>query len=76
MNMEVEFDERVLAKNGWGYRLNDYLDVFTKYGVFDSLKVAYYQGGDAFFQLSQSKDSTDSELYNRLTDIIIRRQKH
>lgn len=75
MNMEIEFDERVLAKNGWGYRLNDYLDVFTKYGVFDSLKVAYYQGGDAFFQLSQSKNSIDSELYNKLTDIIIRRQK-
>lgn len=75
MNMEIEFDERVLAKNGWGYRLNDYLDVFTKYGVFDSLKVAYYQGGDAFFQLSQSKNPIDSELYNKLTDIIIRRQE-
>lgn len=76
MNMEVEFDERALSRNGWGYRLNDYLDVFTKYGVFDSLKVAYYQGGDALFQLSQSKDPADYELYHRLTDIIIRRQSH
>lgn len=75
MNMEIEFDEKALAKNGWGYRLHDYLDVFTQYGVFDSLEVAYYQGGDAFFQLSQSKESSDIALYNRLTDIIIKRQK-
>ncbi len=75
MNMEVEFDEKALAKNGWGYRLYDYLDVFSQYEVFDSLNVAYYQGGDAFFQLSQSKDSSDIELYNKLTDIIIKRQE-
>ncbi|WP_294082259.1 DUF4855 domain-containing protein [Proteiniphilum sp. UBA5384] len=74
MHMEIEFDERVLASSGWGYRLSDYLDVFTKYGVFDTLKVAYYQGGDAFYQLSQSKDPEDQQLYNRLTDIIIKRQ--
>lgn len=76
MNMEVEFDERVLKNSKeWGYRLNDYLDVFEKNGVFDSLKVAYYQGGDAFYQLSQSKDSADIRLYNRLTDILIKRQE-
>ncbi len=76
MNMEVEFDEKVLKNSkGWGYRLTDYLDVFEKNGVFDSLKVAYYQGGDAFYQLSQSKDSTDIRLYNRLTDILIKRQE-
>lgn len=76
MNMEVEFDERVLKNSkDWGQRLNDYLDVFEKNGVFDSLKVAYYQGGDAFYRLSQSKYSEDVQLYNRLIDIIISRQK-
>ncbi len=75
MNMEVEFDERVLAKNGWGYRLDDYLDVFAQYEVLDSLNIAYYQGGDAFFRLSQSQESSDIALYNRLTDMIIKRQK-
>ena len=74
--MEVEFDERVLKNSkDWGQRLNDYLDVFEKNGVFDSLKVAYYQGGDAFYRLSQSIYSEDVQLYNRLIDIIISRQK-
>ncbi len=71
MNMEVEFDERVLKNNkNWGYRLNDYLDIFEKNGVFDSLYVAYYQGGDAFYKLSKSEEKEDKLLYNRLIKLI------
>lgn len=74
MNLEVEFDERVLKSNkGWGYRLRDYLDVYEKNGVFDSVKVAYYQGGDAFYRLSQSSDMDDQKLYRRMVDLIIQR---
>ncbi len=72
MNLEVEFDERALKNNkDWGYRLNDYLDIFEQNGAFDSLKIAYYQGGDAFYRLSKSKEQSDSKLYQRLTKIII-----
>lgn len=71
MNMEIEFDDRVLKNNkGWGYRLTDYLDVYEKNGVFDSLKVAYYQGGDAFYKLSQSEEDADQALYRRLIHLI------
>jgi dihydroorotase len=71
MNLEIEFDERALKNNmNWGYRLKDYLDVFEQNNVFDSLKVAYYQGGDAFYRLSQSKEPSDIELHKKLIEII------
>ncbi|SHF31313.1 protein of unknown function [Mariniphaga anaerophila] len=74
MNMEVEFDDRALKGNkNWGYRLKDYLDVYEKNGVYDSLKVAYYQGGDSFYKLSKSENDEDSALYRRLTKLIIQR---
>lgn len=71
MNLEVEFDERVLKGTmDLGYRLRDYLDVFEKNGAFEKLKIAYYQGGDAFYKLSKSEDPIDIELYQRLIQII------
>jgi len=77
MNMEMEFDDRALANNkGWGYRLRDYLDVYEKNGVFDSLKVAWYQGGDAFYKLSLSGDEADLVLYRRITELITRRAEN
>ncbi len=75
MNLEVEFDDNALSQHKWGYRLKDYLDVFEKNGVFDSLKVAYYQGGDTFYRLSVSKEPSDIQLYNRLIRIISTSQK-
>ncbi len=73
MNLEIQFDERALKNNkDWGYRLRDYLDVFEKNSVFDSLKVAYYQGGDAFYQLSKSNEPSDIKLHQRLTEVISR----
>ncbi|MFA5587283.1 MAG: DUF4855 domain-containing protein, partial [Mariniphaga sp.] len=73
MNMEIEFDDRALKNMGWGYRLTDYLDVYENNRVFDSLKVAYYQGGDAFYKLSQSEEETDRALYRRVINLIIQR---
>ncbi len=74
MNLEVEFDERALKSNkDWGYRLRDYLDVYEQNGVFDSLKIAYYQGGDAFYRLSKSTDEADQALVRRLSGLITKR---
>lgn len=75
MSLEMEFDENALAKTGWGYRLNDYIEVFRKFGVLDSMDIAYYQGGDAFYRLHHSDNPIDKELYNKLADIIAKRQK-
>lgn len=70
MNLEVEFDDNALAKYNRGYKLTEYLDVFERNGVFDSLKVAYYQGGDTFYKLANSTHEADKALYNRLVSIV------
>lgn len=74
MSLEIEFDERALAENGWGYRLNDYIEVFRKFGVLDSMGIAYYQGGDALYRLHHSDTKADNELYYRVADMIAERQ--
>lgn len=75
MSMEMEFDDRALAKHGWGYRMKDYIRVFDEYNVWDTMEVAYYQGGDAFYKLFYSDNSEDNELYMQLARIIAKRQK-
>jgi len=75
MSMEMEFDDRALAKNGWGYRMKDYIRIFDQYEVWDKMEVAYYQGGDAFYKLYHSTDPKDKELYMQLANIIAKRQK-
>ncbi|SHE39349.1 protein of unknown function [Mariniphaga anaerophila] len=75
MSMEMEFDDRALAKHGWGYRMKDYIRVFDQYDVWDKMEVAYYQGGDSFFKLHHSNDPEDNELYLQLAKIIAKRQK-
>ena len=42
MDMEMEFDERVLT--GWGYRLKDYMKAFKENGIWQNKRLAYYQG--------------------------------
>ena len=75
MSVEMEFDERVLESRGDRRdRLTAYIDTYERNGVFERLDVAYYQGVDAFYLL---KNGTEKErvLYDRLADIITRRQK-
>lgn len=76
MSLEMEFDERALAKTGWGYRLNDYINIFKEFGVLDSMDIAYYQGSDAFYRLYHSDNTADNELYDKLANIIAERQNN
>ena len=73
--MEMEFDDRALAKHGWGYRMRDYIRIFDKYDVWDKMEVAYYQGGDAFYNLYHSDNPEDNDLYMLLANIIAKRHK-
>lgn len=75
MSMEMEFDDRALAKYGWGYRMKDYIRVFDEYDVWDKMEVAYYQGGDTFYKLYHSDNPEDNALYMQLANIIAKRQK-
>ena len=73
--MEIEFDDRALAKNGWGYRLKDYMKVFKDYGIWENRKIAYYQGDKTIYNLSKSVDSEDIELYHKFCKFVVERPK-
>lgn len=75
MSMEMEFDDRALAKHGWGYRMKDYIRIFDQFSVWDTMEVAYYQGGDAFYKLYHSDNPEDNAVYMQLANIIAKRQR-
>lgn len=74
MYMEMEFDDRALAKGGFAYRLEDYINAFDKYGIFANLPIAYYQGNTAFYDLFYSTEKVDHALYLKLATRIAQRQ--
>jgi len=71
LGLEMEFDERLFT--GFAYRLSDYMSAFKKYGVWDSKRIAYYQGGYTFYNLSKSDKPAYVKLYNELCHFIIDR---
>lgn len=72
----VEFSQQALkSRNNWGYRLSNTIDVFEEYGFWDSYPVGYYQSFNAWHLMFHSKDQQDRDMYNRLAEIIARRQK-
>jgi hypothetical protein len=73
INLEVEFDERVLGGNG--QKLYDYLEVFEQNKVYDTRKLAYYQSENTILKLYQSQNVADKELYKRFSEIVTKRQK-
>lgn len=75
MDMEIEFDDRVLAKHGWGYRLEDYMKAFKDYGIWENRRIAYYQGGTTLYNLSKATAGADVELYHKFSEFVIERSK-
>lgn len=73
MDMEMEFDDRVLSTNGWGYRLRNYMDAFKKHGIWSNKRLAYYQGSTALYNLSKSVNEEDKKLYHDFCKFIIER---
>ncbi len=69
MDMEMEFDERVLT--GWGYRLKDYMKAFKENGIWQNKRLAYYQGGTALYQLARSSKHEDQELYHEFCKFVV-----
>ena len=74
MSMEMEFDERALQGRGFGYRLDNYIAAFDKYGVYDNLPIAYYQGNLAFYHLAKSDQPEDQQRFKALASRIAKRQ--
>lgn len=74
MDMEVEFDENVLVgMNEWGNRLYDYMNAFRENGIWDTKRLAYYQGNNALYKLSVSSHSTDKKLYHDFCRFVVDR---
>ncbi|CAL1519507.1 DUF4855 domain-containing protein [Chitinophaga sp. MM2321] len=75
MALEMEFDNRLMTQSAYRKKYVDYISEFQKYGAWDSLPVAYYEGGGAWLEMALSKDVEVKGLFNRLGDIIAERQK-
>lgn len=73
MDMEIEFDERVLS--GWGYRLEDYMKAFKEHDIWQTKRIAYYQGGKALYDLSISTNKDDIELYHKFCSFVRDREE-
>ncbi|MDR0333240.1 MAG: DUF4855 domain-containing protein [Dysgonamonadaceae bacterium] len=73
MDMEVEFDERVLAGEGKTDRLRDYMRAFKEMGIWENKRLAYYQGNDALWRLKNSANEEDQDLYHEFCDFVISR---
>lgn len=75
MALEMEFDKRVITDDGFRKKFTDYLDEFEKNGTLSNAPVAYYEGGGAWYEMSMQSDRRVKSLFNRLADIIVKRQK-
>lgn len=77
MGLEMEFDSRALAdaKDCKRDRLINYIEAFEKNDVFRDASIAYYEGGNAIYEFSRSKNPLDKELLDRLAKMIIQRKK-
>ena len=75
MTLEMEFDGRLISQEAYMKRFYDYLNEFEKEGVWDDKPVAYYEGGGAWLQMSQSQDPEVKKAYDALGDILAKRKK-
>jgi hypothetical protein len=54
--------------------MNDYIDGFTRNGIFENNNITYYEGGIGLYKMKNSP-GIGVEMYKKLTDIIVERQK-
>ena len=71
MDMEIEFDDRALVGHGnWGYRLENYMNAFKEYGIWQNRRIAYYQGGTTLYKLSKATNPNDALLYHKFCNFV------
>jgi len=56
-------------------RFWSYINAFEKNDVWINSAVAYYEGGGAIYALANSNDKNLRRAYNKLVEIIIKRQR-
>ena len=73
MQMEMEFEDDVLAAHGKAYRLENYMAKFKEYGVWEKCRLAYYQNNSALLTLKYSSEPADVALYHKFCKFVIER---
>lgn len=71
--MEMEFDDNV-AQEGFRQKYYDYINEFQKAGVWETMPVAYYEGGGAWLRMATSEDEHMRKMYDDLCDIVVKRE--
>lgn len=74
MGLEMEFNNDIQYVF-FQMRFLDYLNWFEKYGVWENSTVGYYQDFQTFKNMSLSEDPVIRILYDKLCNIIDKRQK-
>lgn len=70
--MEMEFDENV-AQEGFRKKFYDYIEQFEKGGVWETMPVAYYEGGGGWLKMVKSEDEEMKKMCKTLGDIVVKR---
>lgn len=77
MDMEFEFDYRVMASNPehdlYYPRMLAYMKAFKDHKIWETKRLAYYEGGGNLLSLKNSSNEADRELYHELCQFIISR---
>ena len=77
LDMEFEFDYRVLASNSehniYYPRMKDYIKAFKAHQIWDTKRLAYYEGGGNLLSLKNSANEADQELYHEFCQFVITR---
>lgn len=76
MAMEFECDERALSQSAepMQSRMQAYIDVFERRGVFDKAAVAYYTGNHLLLDMRRNPSPSNQSIADRLASIIISRR--
>ncbi|MCM1067906.1 MAG: DUF4855 domain-containing protein [Muribaculaceae bacterium] len=81
LGLEMEFETQGTSRlqhddpDSYFTRLEDYIDVFEKKGVFDEAAVAWYSGTKGYLDLARSSDPKNHEIADRMARIVAKRQK-
>lgn len=76
MAMEFECDERALSQSKVSFqsRMQAYIDVFERRGVFDNASVAYYTGNHLLLDIRRNPSPSNRSIADRLASIIVSRR--
>lgn len=74
MALEFEFDDNI-TDTLYQRKFNEYYNGFVKEKVFDSAPIAYYEGGGAWYRMCTNPNAKVNDLYHKLAEMIISRQK-